>query len=235
MVGEVQWTLLCRGSVAGVFPCSRIGEGKLGSRSAPGRSCQNAIMARTFPTLASRREVLEGPSTCIFAQRRRHRLGAAPRGTAKYYYWDDDEEEEAEMEGYNDDDVAFCFNVPKSSGEATWVRLLAGNEEQDDIQVLWNFIWPLTRAASSSDLDKLPVLVRVTATPTYAVTRSPRNLAVGAWRSYGVCGGIAFRPQKEQESVTGEGLTGRLDLTGVRSGGWDHSCALVFDDRFCGG
>ena len=35
------------------------------------RSCQNATMARTFPTLASRREVLEGPSTCIFSQRRR--------------------------------------------------------------------------------------------------------------------------------------------------------------------
>ncbi|GHP04145.1 hypothetical protein PPROV_000289900 [Pycnococcus provasolii] len=117
-------------------------------------------MARTFPTLASRREVLEGPSTCIFAQRRRHRLGAAP--------------------------APRCFrnkHAPKSSGEATTMaRLLAGNEEQDDLTVLWNFIWPLTRAASSGGLDKLPVLVRVTAKPTYAVTRSPRNL--GPWPTY---------------------------------------------------
>ena len=44
------------------------------------------LMARTFPTLASRREVLEGPSTCIFSEgrrrtavpsRRHHRLGVA--------------------------------------------------------------------------------------------------------------------------------------------------------------
>ena len=38
MDGEVRWILLCRGSVAGLFPWSRIGEGPLGSRSAPGRA-----------------------------------------------------------------------------------------------------------------------------------------------------------------------------------------------------
>ena len=40
------------------------------------------LMARTFPTLASRREVLEGPSTCIFAQRRRRSPRAAITASA---------------------------------------------------------------------------------------------------------------------------------------------------------
>ena len=31
----------------------------------------------------------------------------------------------------NGDDIAFCFKLPYSSGEATWIRCLEGHEERD--------------------------------------------------------------------------------------------------------
>ena len=31
----------------------------------------------------------------------------------------------------NGDDIAFCFKLPYSSGEATWIRCIAGHEERD--------------------------------------------------------------------------------------------------------
>ena len=82
----------------------------------------------------------------------------------------------------NGDDVAFAYKMAKSSGEATWVRGLAGDEETGDLNVLWNFIWPLTRASSVGGLDKIPVMATVTTEPTYGVTRGPRNF--GKWKTY---------------------------------------------------
>ena len=74
----------------------------------------------------------------------------------------------------NGDDVAFCY-VMRTSGEATWVRRLAGSEAED-VEQLWNFVWPLTRASDAGGLDKLPVLVKVKNQPTFGVKRTPRNL-----------------------------------------------------------